>query len=83
MTASFIPPSAFRTRNPMSSTSKLAILALIGANVIWAGSATASKALLGQVPPLTMASLRIAIALVILSAVLSWRQERIATGMAP
>lgn len=36
----------------------LAIMALFGANVIWAGSAVASKATLAHVQPLTMTSAR-------------------------
>ncbi len=61
----------------------LAIGALIAANVIWAGSAAASKAVLPDVPPLTMASARIGIALVILTALVARRGERVATGRAP
>lgn len=64
-------------------THALAIGALIAANVIWAGSAAASKAVLPHVPPLTMASVRIGIALVILTALVARRGEHVATGRAP
>ncbi len=58
----------------------LAVLALVSANVIWGGSAVASKALLTNVPPLTLASLRVAIALVLLRLLLARKHERPATG---
>ena len=61
----------------------LAILALITANMIWAGSAVASKAVLMHVPPLTMATLRVAIALVVLRLMLMRKHERPASGGAP
>lgn len=61
----------------------LAILAVIGANAIWAGSAVASKAALTHVPPLTMASIRVTIALVVLRIVMARRHEHIATGTTP
>lgn len=64
-------------------THALAIGALITANVIWAGSAAASKAVLPHVPPLTMASARIGVALVILTGFTARRGERVATGRAP
>jgi drug/metabolite transporter (DMT)-like permease len=48
------------------STRSLAVLALVAANIIWGGSAVASKAVLVHIPPLTLASLRVAIALAVL-----------------
>lgn len=48
------------------STRTQAVLALIGANAIWGTSAVATKALLPHVPPLTLACLRVAIALAVL-----------------
>jgi drug/metabolite transporter (DMT)-like permease len=42
------------------------MLALVGANAIWGASAVASKAALVHVPPLTLATLRVAIALAVL-----------------
>ena len=64
-------------------TQATAMLALLLANVIWAGSSTASKALIVQMPPLVMSSLRMAIAMVVLLALLHRRHEQIATGRAP
>lgn len=48
------------------STRTLAMLALVGANAIWGASAVASKTVLTHVPPLTLATLRVAIALAVL-----------------
>ena len=61
----------------------LAILALIAANMIWAGSAVASKAVLLHVPPLTMATLRVTIALVVLRLMLMRKHEQPASGGVP
>lgn len=61
----------------------LAILALFSANVIWAGSAVASKATLAHMQPLTMTSLRAAIAVVILTTLLRLRGVPVATGRIP
>lgn len=61
----------------------LSIGAHIGANLIWAGSAVASKPLLQVLPPMTLAAVRVAIALVVLSALLAARHERPARGSAP
>lgn len=60
-----------------------AIAAHIAANAIWAGSAVASKPLLLHLPPLTLSALRVAIALVVLSVVMSHTRERPANGPAP
>jgi drug/metabolite transporter (DMT)-like permease len=60
-----------------------ATLALFGANVIWAGSAVASKATLDHMHPLTMTSARTAIAVVLLIALLCRRGLPIATGRTP
>lgn len=57
--------------------------ALTGANVIWAGSAVASKATLDTLPPLVMSSLRVAIALLVLHVILVRGGTPIATGRAP
>lgn len=61
----------------------LAMLALVSANIIWAASAVASKATLNHIPPLTMASLRVAIAFLVLRALLMRRHEQPATGASP
>lgn len=58
-------------------------LALAGANVLWAGSAAASKAALDGITPLLLASARVAIALLILRMILAWRGQEVATGRAP
>ncbi len=61
----------------------LAILALVSANVLWAGSVVASKPMLSHMPPMTMAALRVAIALVVLRAILARTHEQPATGSLP
>jgi drug/metabolite transporter (DMT)-like permease len=61
----------------------LAVLALCGANLIWAGSPAASKAALAEVGPLTMGACRAGIAVVVLALLLGYRRERPATGRAP
>jgi drug/metabolite transporter (DMT)-like permease len=61
----------------------LAILALFSANVIWAGSAVASKATLVHMQPLTMTTIRTAIAVVILGVLVHHRGGTIATGRVP
>lgn len=61
----------------------MATLALVSANIIWAGSAVASKPMLAHMPPLAMATLRVAIALVVLRAVLAQKRERPTTGGMP
>jgi drug/metabolite transporter (DMT)-like permease len=76
----FIPTNANRAIFVRPSTRTLAVLALIGANAIWGGSAVASKALLGNVPPLTLASLRVAIALAVLMPLVARGGGRPATG---
>ena len=61
----------------------LAVLALIGANAIWGTSAVASKAVLAHVPPLTLACLRVAIALAVLWPLVARTGARPARGGAP
>jgi drug/metabolite transporter (DMT)-like permease len=61
----------------------LAIIALFSANVIWAGSAVASKTALAHVQPLTLTSMRTAIAVVILGILVHRRGGSIATGRIP
>lgn len=61
----------------------LAVLALLGANVIWGGSAVASKVVLAHVPPVTLACLRVAIALAVLLPLVARAGERPARGSAP
>lgn len=80
-----LPRSASVSQLPFKLTPRpqtLAVLALVGANVIWGGSAVASKAILHHVPPLTLASLRVAIALMLLRLLLAWNHERPTTGPA-
>jgi drug/metabolite transporter (DMT)-like permease len=63
---SLILPATSRVGPVGPSTRTLALLALFGANAIWGASAVASKAVLPHVPPLTLATLRVAIALAVL-----------------
>lgn len=58
-------PAAIR-----SSPRVLAAVALVGANVVWGGSAAASKAAIEHLPPLTLACLRVAVAFVVLRVLL-------------
>ncbi|MDP9358823.1 MAG: DMT family transporter [Chloroflexota bacterium] len=58
----------------------LAVLALVGANVLWGGSAAASTVALVHIPPLTLACLRVALAYLVLLALVHHRGERPATG---
>ena len=64
---SLIPPLTIRMTYGRPSPRTLAVLALVGANAIWGGSAVASKAVLSHLPPLTLACLRVAIALAVLA----------------
>ncbi|MDP9362638.1 MAG: DMT family transporter [Chloroflexota bacterium] len=61
----------------------LAILALVGANVIWGSTFVALKPVLDRVPPLTVASLRFAIALAILLPLVYLVGDRPARGRGP
>lgn len=65
------------------STRALAVLALIGANLLWAGSPAASKAALPEIGPLAIGAARASIAVAVLALLLTWRGERPATGRAP
>ncbi|MCC6792913.1 MAG: DMT family transporter [Thermomicrobiales bacterium] len=65
------------------SPRSVGMLALVGANVIWGGSAAASKAALVHLPPFTLASLRVAVALLVLLGLLAWTGRRPATGRGP
>ncbi|MGH2533372.1 MAG: DMT family transporter [Thermomicrobiales bacterium] len=58
----------------------LAPLALIAANVIWGGSAVATKAALDHVPPLTLACIRLAIAYAVLRPLVARIGERPTRG---
>ncbi len=62
------------------STRTVAMLALIGANVIWGASAVASKAVLAHIPPLTLATLRVAVALAVLWPLVARLGDRPARG---
>ncbi len=68
---------------PHLSARVLAILALIGANVIWGSTFVALKPVLDRVPPLTVASLRFAIALAILLPLVYLVGDRPARGRGP
>jgi drug/metabolite transporter (DMT)-like permease len=59
------------------------MLALIGANIIWGASAVANKAILVHVPPVTLACLRVAIALAVFLPLVARTGERPAQGGGP
>ena len=78
------PSVATRLPRPVAIRSgTLAALALAGANLLWAGSAAASKAALDGMTPFLMASARVAIALLILRLILARRHQHAATGRMP
>jgi drug/metabolite transporter (DMT)-like permease len=60
-----------RTALPIATARLLAILALVGANIIWGTTFVVTKPLLDHVPPLTLASSRFAVALLVLLPVLA------------
>jgi drug/metabolite transporter (DMT)-like permease len=53
-----------------------AILALVSANIIWGTTFVATKPMLDRIPPLTLASGRFAIALLVLLPLLAWSNRR-------
>lgn len=53
-----------------------AMLALLAANSIWGTTFVATKAILERIPPLTLASMRFAIAVVVLLLLLAWLGRR-------
>ena len=61
----------------------LAVLAVVGANALWGTSFVASQLALDRVPPLTLACLRVAIALAILWPLSHRAGDRPAFGRAP
>jgi drug/metabolite transporter (DMT)-like permease len=80
---SLISPLARQVSVAYPAPRTLAVLALIGANIIWGASAVASKAVLAHVPPLTSACLRVAIALAVLVPMVAHNGERPTRGRAP
>ncbi len=80
---SLIPPLTLGLIAGHPAPRVLAVLALVGANVLWGGSAVASKALLEHVPPLTLAALRVAIALAVLWPLVARTGGQPARGRAP
>jgi drug/metabolite transporter (DMT)-like permease len=80
---SLISPIAIWVSVGRSGPRTLAVLALIGANIIWGASAVASKAVLIHVPPMTLACLRVAIAFAVLLPLAARNGERPARGSAP
>ena len=67
----------------LTSSRTLAVLALVGANAIWGGSVVASEAALAHLPPLTLACVRVAVALAVLELLLVRSGARAARGRAP
>jgi drug/metabolite transporter (DMT)-like permease len=68
---------------PRPATETRALLALVAGALLWGASTTASKALLGPLPPLTVAALRFALALLVLWPLLARAGLRPATGRGP
>jgi drug/metabolite transporter (DMT)-like permease len=77
------PPLSVRQTIARPSSRVLAVAALVGANVVWGGSAVASAAVLAHVPPLTLACLRVGLALAVLELLLARTGARPARGRAP
>lgn len=80
---SLISPFANQVSVARPAPRTLAVMALVGANIIWGASAVASKAVLIHVPPVTLACLRVAIALAVLFPLAVCNGERPARGSAP
>lgn len=76
-------PLANRERAVRPPTRTTAVLALTGANPLRGGSAAASKAALPHLPPVTLATLRVALALTVLRLLLARTGDRPATGIVP
>ena len=72
----FAAPTTTRRPLPMLSPHLLAILALIAANIVWGTTFVATKPILDRVPPITLASARFAIALLVLIPLLSLTGRR-------
>ena len=79
--APFNPPASISLPRPSAPT--LALLALIAGALLWGASTVASKALLPAFPPLTLAALRFALALLVLRLFLARTGARPATGRFP
>jgi drug/metabolite transporter (DMT)-like permease len=80
---SLISPLASQGSIACPAPRTVAVLALVGANVIWGASAVASKAVLVNVPPVTLACLRVAIAFAVLRLLLARKDDQPARGGAP
>src|ERR687898_2426514 len=80
---SLITPVATQRSIGRPAQRTLAVLALVGANVIWGASAVVSKAVLAHIPPVTLACLRIGIALAVLLPLVARAGERPTRGSAP
>jgi drug/metabolite transporter (DMT)-like permease len=76
-------PFAIRVSVGRPAPQTLAVLALVGANIIWGASAVASKAVLIHVPPMTLACLRVAIACAVLLPLAARNGEQPARGGTP
>lgn len=79
--APFNPPASISLARPSAPT--LALLALIAGALLWGASTVASKALLTSFPPLTLATVRFALALLVLRLFLARTGARPATGRIP
>lgn len=64
------------TGQPVLSPRTWAVLALLTANTIWGTTFVATKSMLERIPPLTLASIRFAIAVLVLLLLLAWLDRR-------
>jgi drug/metabolite transporter (DMT)-like permease len=80
---SLISPLAVQVSVGRLAPRTLAVLALAGANCIWGASAVASKSVLVHIPPMTLACLRVAVALAVLWPLVARNGARPTRGAAP
>ncbi len=64
------------TGHPVLSPRTWAVLALLTANTIWGTTFVATKSMLERIPPLTLASIRFAIAVLVLLLLMAWLDRR-------
>lgn len=70
-------------RRAMVSPRVLAVLALIGANIIWGASPAASKGAMAGLGPMSVGAGRAGLAVLVFALLLSVRHEQFATGRVP
>lgn len=64
------------TGQPVLSPRTWAVIALLTANTIWGTTFVATKSMLERIPPLTLASIRFAIAVLVLLLLMAWLDRR-------